>query len=150
MGKMVLSKHICTVCRGWKMAINGVHLPGKNVINMIWVLVLVFWLAKDNDWSRWFAISSLPSIFSHNFSFIWGVPQKEIAKLGRAKYFSRVPYWAPLGYSKCRTVHSKASYVKQGQEQSFFTGKILSKEHSYFSSFSFVKENPKKKLNEIP
>jgi len=40
--------------------------------------------------------------------------------------------------------------VKQGQEQSFFTGKILSKEHSYFSSFSFVKENPKKKLDEIP
>jgi hypothetical protein len=68
----------------------------------------VFRLAKANDCSTWFAISSLPSICSHNFSFIWGLPQKQLAKLGRVKYFAGSHTEHLWAYSKCRTLHCKA------------------------------------------
>jgi hypothetical protein len=55
-----------------------------------------FWLANHNDWSMWFAISSLPPICSPSFLFYgWGC--KKVTKLGCKKYFCRVTYWAPMG-----------------------------------------------------
>ncbi len=37
-----------------------------------------FWLANHNDWSRWFAISSFPSICSLGVSFISGFAKKRV------------------------------------------------------------------------
>jgi len=36
-----------------------------------------FWLVDHNDWSRWFAISSPPDIYSSTFSSIGGVAKKK-------------------------------------------------------------------------
>jgi len=55
-----------------------------------------FWFAHHNDWSRWFVISSPPPICCPSFSFIGGVANEYITKLGCEKYFLRVTYWAPL------------------------------------------------------
>ncbi len=52
-----------------------------------------FRFAHHNNWSRWFAISSLPPIRCPSFSFIAGVAKEYITKLGCEKYFSRVTYW---------------------------------------------------------
>jgi hypothetical protein len=51
-----------------------------------------FSLAHHNDWSTWFAISSSPPICCPSFSFIAGVAQEYITKLGCEKYFRSVPY----------------------------------------------------------
>jgi hypothetical protein len=41
-----------------------------------------FWLANHNDWSRWFVISSPPSLCCPSFSFLGGVAKEYITKLG--------------------------------------------------------------------
>ncbi len=52
-----------------------------------------FRLVDDNDWSRWFTISSSHVYAcSFGYSFIGGVAKKERAKLRRLILLSRVTY----------------------------------------------------------
>jgi hypothetical protein len=51
-----------------------------------------FLLVDHNDWSRWFAISSPPCIWSSSFSFIGGVAKQKTAKLRHLILLSRVTY----------------------------------------------------------
>ncbi len=65
-----------------------VHLLEKSVINRIWFLLPISHWPNHYDWSRWFAISSLPPISSPSFTtFMGGVAKKEITKLGRENLF---------------------------------------------------------------
>jgi len=56
-----------------------VPMPEKSVINMIWLLLPVsFWLRNHNDWSRWFAISSLSHLFAAPVLVFWVGLQKKV------------------------------------------------------------------------
>jgi hypothetical protein len=55
-----------------------------------------FWFAHHNDWSRWFAIGSLPPICYLSFSFMGGVAKKYITILGCEKHLCTITYWALL------------------------------------------------------
>jgi hypothetical protein len=56
-----------------------------------------FWLVDQNDWSRWFAISSYHVYAISVTIFIGGVARKrKKAILRHLILFSRVTYWAPL------------------------------------------------------
>jgi len=51
-----------------------------------------FSLVDHNDWSRWFAISSPPSICNCSYSFIGGVAKKKTAQHRHLILLSKVTY----------------------------------------------------------
>jgi hypothetical protein len=69
--KMLLTQRFC---KTWlRLLIIGTakrnrYVPEKSV-NKYDSTISCFWLANHNDWSRWFAISSLPSFCSLSFRF---------------------------------------------------------------------------------
>ncbi len=68
--------HICTVCWGWWKAQQS-SSPAREACNKYdLTAVPCFWFAHHNDWSSWFAISSLPPICSSNFSCVGGGCEK--------------------------------------------------------------------------
>jgi hypothetical protein len=101
----VLAQHVCIVCSGWLKGRAPLCTLGKDC-NKKYNLTTAqcFWLAYRNDWSRWFAISTL-------FSLMGGVVKKYITnklecggvvkkyttnQLECEKIFLHVTYWAPL------------------------------------------------------
>jgi hypothetical protein len=116
--KMVFAQHNCARRRGWQIALcarreecNKYDLTGAQC----------FWLAHNNDWFRWFAISSPPTdpYLLPQFQFYWGVC-KNVTKLGCEKYFRWVTYWAQLEMllkgeishsNRIWRVHHKAAFL---------------------------------------
>ncbi len=71
--KMVLAQHSWAACWGCYKAQQSLTYA-RNEYDL--TAVPCFWLANHNDWSRWFALSSFPPIWSHSFSFMGGIGKK--------------------------------------------------------------------------
>jgi hypothetical protein len=105
-----------------------------------------FRLARHNDSSRWFAISSSPPICCPGFSFKWvGLQKSKITKLGCEKYFCWVPYWLSwegIGFNHNQAnllasyVWSPAPRIESGGEILWAAAEkfvaMLKLEHRYF------------------
>jgi hypothetical protein len=78
----------CTVCLGWWRLLCAHHAREEcNKYDLS--AAPCFWLVNHNDWSRWFAISSLSHLFAAPvLSFLGrGCKKKYITKLGCQKCF---------------------------------------------------------------
>ncbi len=71
----------------------------------------MFLVGQYNDWSKWFASSSFPPIYSLSFSFMgWGYKKMWITKLRCEKYFWLGALKGPGGgSSQSRITESKVS-----------------------------------------
>jgi hypothetical protein len=121
----LLLLHICTVCWGWWKAQER-SSPAREACNKYdLTAVPCFWLAHHNNWSSWFAISSLPPICTLNFSCVGGVVKKEITELGCGKYFlrfsqekgwfkSKVLWFSPISSSRPKSYFFFSSIFMDG------------------------------------
>jgi hypothetical protein len=102
--KFVLAQHTCGGCRAylrtlpWLVKGAAALCTCREECNKYDLTAAQsLWLADDNDWSKWFAITSPPPICCLSFSFMGWVAKEYITKLGCEKYFRRLTYWAPVG-----------------------------------------------------
>jgi hypothetical protein len=65
--------------------------PEQSNNSICWLLLVSNWL-ESFDWSKWFAISSLPPTCSPSFSFMGGVGQKLVTKTWMWEIFCKVTY----------------------------------------------------------
>jgi hypothetical protein len=93
MRKMVLAQHNSAVCGGWWKGATTVWTRREECNKYDPTAAQCFWLAHHNDWSRWFTISSSPPICYPNFTFMDGVANKYITKIGCENYYCRFAYW---------------------------------------------------------
>jgi hypothetical protein len=88
--KCFLVQRFCTVSGGLERTLQTLT-PAREECNKYDLTAAPsFWLANHDDWSRWFAISSLLPVFAVPVLLLWVGLGKKKTKLGCEKYFCRV------------------------------------------------------------